>query len=398
MNKNNKDIFLKVSPNLKIIDKDNIVSLKNVRNKNSVTFEGKDVLKLLGVFQDTYSYNAFLEEIISGDAIENEQLIKQFINWEFLIPDLQLEYRECPICGSISNLEKVSVYDKKYDVKFRYVQCDECNLVYLNPSPSSNLIDYFYSNENYYSQYLRFGQKQYEKKLILESNTKREEILKKSFNLNTKFSLLDIGCGTGDFLKHISKKYKSFLLGADKDANAINYLHKTSDIETILGDFKNIDFREKKFDIITMWGYLEHDPLPKETLAKCSKLLRLGGLIIFEIPNIDSRKKKIETWPYLHPPFHLSHFGIESLSFLANKVNLEIKKIITKRTGSFILKYSEFILRLIYKYCLFYQSRKIDYLLYIISKPIIIIENIFGLYQSKIIVILGKGTKNEKNI
>jgi SAM-dependent methyltransferase len=44
-------------------------------------------------------------------------------------------------------------------------------------------------------------------------------------------------------------------------------------------------FRPASFDVITLWGVLEHVPDPEGLLKQCVHLLRPKGLILLETPN-----------------------------------------------------------------------------------------------------------------
>ena len=77
------------------------------------------------------------------------------------------------------------------------------------------------------------------------------------------------------------------------------------------------------FDAITLWDVLEHVPDPKAFLQQCRILLRSGGYLLLNVPDLDSWPARTfgNRWPLLLPE-HLNYFNRESLRFCANQAGL----------------------------------------------------------------------------
>jgi len=114
---------------------------------------------------------------------------------------------------------------------------------------------------------------------FIEDDNRRAVQFKK--NLKNK-DILDFGCGWGGFLRNV-KNYKS-LSGIELRNECINYIQKN--IKTIdISD--NINFFDKKFDIITMFHVLEHIPYQIKTLKLLKSKLKNNGKIIIEVPHAE---------------------------------------------------------------------------------------------------------------
>lgn len=102
----------------------------------------------------------------------------------------------------------------------------------------------------------------------------------KNSNLN---SVMDFGCGEGEFLKNLPFKERT---GLDYSEFALDRAReKDKSIEYILSDENGLDKLNKSFDIITSFGVLEHIPDPKKTLRSLVELSSKNGIIIVSCPS-----------------------------------------------------------------------------------------------------------------
>jgi hypothetical protein len=108
-------------------------------------------------------------------------------------------------------------------------------------------------------------------------------------------SLLDVGCGVGNFLEVAKQKSNLNLFASEFSEAAFNKLSK------LLGDnlFRKMRLSEiektikEKFDLICFWGVLEHLTDPLSNLISAGNLLKPQGRIIAEVPNFNSRAMQI---------------------------------------------------------------------------------------------------------
>jgi SAM-dependent methyltransferase len=77
-------------------------------------------------------------------------------------------------------------------------------------------------------------------------------------------------------------------------------------------------------DAVTMWHSLEHVPDPVTTLALARRLLRPGGVLYVNVPNLDALQADIggTRWCYADIPHHVTHFTPEGLNAAMRRAGL----------------------------------------------------------------------------
>jgi 2-polyprenyl-3-methyl-5-hydroxy-6-metoxy-1,4-benzoquinol methylase len=153
-------------------------------------------------------------------------------------------------------------------------------------------------------------------------------------NINNKINILnsyisgnkvlDVGCGTGDFL--YKAQQKGFTInGVEVDSDA-----RTQSSQKLgINISSAIDETQGSFDAITLWHVLEHTKDPSQTISLLLDRLAEDGIIILALPNYNSFDATYygKYWAGYDVPRHLFHFSKESVSFLANTHNMIIHKI-----------------------------------------------------------------------
>lgn len=112
--------------------------------------------------------------------------------------------------------------------------------------------------------------------------------------------ILDVGCGTGDFLSVFSDEYDKY--GVDISDYAIE---KSRERNIKVNDFdKAYEYPDEYFDIVVLRGSLQLLPNPFKTLEICTKLLKTGGFMAFlSTPNSNSPYyRRFKTLPAICSP------------------------------------------------------------------------------------------------
>jgi len=143
--------------------------------------------------------------------------------------------------------------------------------------------------------------------------------------------ILDIGCGSGAVLREICNCYEC--TGVEISADLATETRKLG-VEVIVGDFFNIDFKERRFDGITMVSLLEHLPNPVESLQKCYDLIEDNGVLLLKTVNHEGLNRRIlgSRWSGYRPPDHMVYFGPDNLKIILYKIGFS--RVIT-RSGIF---------------------------------------------------------------
>jgi len=190
--------------------------------------------------------------------------------------------------------------------------------VYVNPRPSLDELLRYYG-KTYYG----YGHGQLEKVYcdILEYIKIRR--LNKH---KPKGKILDIGCGSGDFLLRMKEKgWDAYGVDTSKEAC---YLAREKLKEKVYNcELEQCCFPNNHFDIVTLWHVLEHVPNPNHMLKEINRILKSDGILILEVPNIGNLGFKL-TKEYcfaLDVPRHLYHFSPETLEDILIKNNFTIR-------------------------------------------------------------------------
>ena len=199
-------------------------------------------------------------------------------------------------------------------------KCQSCGLVYI--SDKSHIADGFYENSNMLSEDLKKNISKWEK--INKADTDRR--IKQFKDSITNKKILDIGCGTGSFIKK-ADEYTQDASAVEVDSILNKYLSKNS---------KSINFYEsidsipdgKTFDYIFLFHVIEHLNDPDKFLINLQKYIEKGGSIVIEVPNADDALCSLynckEFQDFFYWKCHLYYFNQDTLKKLASKTNLKV--------------------------------------------------------------------------
>jgi 2-polyprenyl-3-methyl-5-hydroxy-6-metoxy-1,4-benzoquinol methylase len=136
-------------------------------------------------------------------------------------------------------------------------------------------------------------------------------------------TLLDIGAGTGDFL--VAAKEKDWKVeGVEPNSSARNKAEeKGIKLYSDLNEFKDL-----KFEIITLWHVLEHLPDLENKLNQIVSLLAENGTLVIAVPNFKSYDAYYygKFWAAYDVPRHLWHFSKNTLEKLFKKHGMKLVK------------------------------------------------------------------------
>lgn len=264
------------------------------------------------------------------------------------ISNLIKEDLSCKVCGSSNIKQKYRIED------LIYYKCHNCSLVFLKNKFDKKELEEIYNKEEYFRDSYKkqstddfdyFSNK--EEKVLLANNKINELVAFDSIDFGINKNILDIGCAAGFFLK-AAKQRGLKVFGVEISKESASFAKKEFDIDIIAKDILELGEEYNNFfDIISMFHVLEHLPDINEQMQKIYKLLKPGGVLIIEVPNIKSvdnllYKNLIRT---LQPPHHLYAFSPESLKELSIANNFKVieqKVYFSSTIGSIILKFISF--------------------------------------------------------
>jgi 2-polyprenyl-3-methyl-5-hydroxy-6-metoxy-1,4-benzoquinol methylase len=186
---------------------------------------------------------------------------------------------------------------------------DNYDMLVTTPSPKN--LDKYYQTTNYIS-HTDNAKNIFEKiyQLVKKYTLRKKIKLINQFSKNGK-SILDIGCGTGEFLA-MAKKENWNTFGVEpnqkaREKTALKNINVTASLEKI---------GPQKFNVISLWHVLEHLPDLQNQIKKIAVLLKDEGTLIIAVPNFKSYDAKHykEHWAAYDTPRHLWHFSQNSIS------------------------------------------------------------------------------------
>ncbi len=194
------------------------------------------------------------------------------------------------------------------------------------PEPQSEKLSDYYKSEDYISHtdtQRNLLENVYH--LVRRVSLKRKLKLINSFNSESK-QLLDIGCGTGDFLE-IAVKANWQITGIEPNEQA-RVIANSKTNNTVFEIDHLSKLKPNSFDVITLWHVLEHLPNLEMHTALFKHLLKPNGTLIIAVPNFKSYDAEYykNFWAAYDVPRHLWHFSKSSISQLFKKENLKLIK------------------------------------------------------------------------
>jgi 2-polyprenyl-3-methyl-5-hydroxy-6-metoxy-1,4-benzoquinol methylase len=235
----------------------------------------------------------------------------------------------CPICNSSSFAPFIECKD--YTVSkntFAIVQCKSCGFKLTSPRPEEAEAGKYYQSEDY----------------ISHSNTSkglvnrlyqgaRKITLKRKLKLVTTVSgkqqgsLLDLGCGTGEFL-NTCKQSGWNVKGIEPSPDARAFAVKQYGLEVQETD--KWDFVDNTFDVITAWHVLEHVYKLEETAKQVKRMLSPTGTFVVALPNCSSADADFykQYWAAYDVPRHIWHFTPKDVKAFFEKQGFTLKEVL----------------------------------------------------------------------
>jgi 2-polyprenyl-3-methyl-5-hydroxy-6-metoxy-1,4-benzoquinol methylase len=236
---------------------------------------------------------------------------------------------DCPVCGSPERTlcgrpGRMNVTFQRFARSLDSVQvarCSECTVLYLTPRLS--LSDDFQRelyNINYFASTVGV--------LDHKNMAEKERLLDLVAAIGGPLSgkcLLDIGCGTGEYLTAAASRGMQ-VTGIDVDQTLADYIGRQYGHRVITGQFGDDTFPADHFDVIVLSHVIEHLADPGSVLHSIQRALKPDGVFLMCTPNFDSllewlhdrygqwrhgRRRNYYLTPFTSP-YHIVGFNLRS--------------------------------------------------------------------------------------
>lgn len=227
----------------------------------------------------------------------------------------------CPLCKHDSGIVQYTYPD------ISIIRCGKCGLWRTCPRLSEAALTEYYA-QTYYSEQLAASGK-YERwrddnadVWLANARLALREAQARGFGLQRPVELLDVGSGHGYFLEQCVKLGIRGR-GLETSPHAVKYA-----TEQLKLDVRQIPLDDlpagEAYDVITLWGVLEHVPDPLLTMRQVREHLRPGGTAWVMTPNTDALERVLKGANYFNflNKSHLTHFHRRTLKALLEEAGL----------------------------------------------------------------------------
>jgi SAM-dependent methyltransferase len=241
-----------------------------------------------------------------------------------------LEHVACAVCGSgESDVVLGARYENERELDLiltfrasgdellidRLVKCRNCGLQYISPRLRSGLILASYA-EGEDPDYV--SQMEPRERTFAASLARIERIA------GRPGTLLDIGTAAGGFLAAANARgWKAE--GCEPNHWLAAWGARHYGVRIRPGSVFEQPYEPASFDVVTLWDVIEHTTNPREMIAHCRTLLKPGGILVVNYPDIGSWIARAlgRRWLFL-TSVHLHYFDRRTMTRLLESTGFDV--------------------------------------------------------------------------
>ena len=225
----------------------------------------------------------------------------------------------CAICGADAWTPHIhGLVDHLTGERFDVDQCGNCLVLATRPPPPSDQVGRFYppryrGNRHAFTGGLR--------------DALRRRTVEACFPKGFKGRLLDVGCGSGAFARHM-RGHGWDVAATEIDEPTVERLQADGIEAKLPSEAERDGFAGGPFDAITCWHVMEHVEHPAALACWAATLLVPGGVFQATVPNVASWQARLfgRRWMHLDVPRHRHHFTPATFRSLLAATGLAVER------------------------------------------------------------------------
>jgi 2-polyprenyl-3-methyl-5-hydroxy-6-metoxy-1,4-benzoquinol methylase len=222
----------------------------------------------------------------------------------------------CRLCGGTGRLRYTDCRDLEYFVEGTapFYRCTGCGLVFMHPLPTLAELAALYP-----AGYNNFQEETNRLRSFLLACYHAHQATRCLAHLPARGAVLEVGCGSGDLLLALRARGAQRVCGVDISASACA-VARARGLDVFCGTLE--DFAsDERFDLVVMSHVIEHVIDPVRAITRVAELLRPGGTLYVETPNVAALDARLfgARWGLIHYPRHLHLFDRRTLRRLLER-------------------------------------------------------------------------------
>ena len=234
--------------------------------------------------------------------------------------------------GTRHALEPAAFGSSRTQLAFgKILRCENCSFAFTETRPGPEQLKSLYASMDTVA---------YESEVSGRIRTARRHLKILARHVTAPGRLLDVGCASGRFLEAaVNAGWTAAGIEPSGTLSAQAKLLLADRATLVSATLQEAAVDRESFDAITMWDVLEHVTDPARFFDLAVSLVKRGGLIAVNVPNLDSLPARIlgRRWPLLLPE-HLNYFNPRSLQACARRSDLCLLAL-GRRPVNFSLRY-----------------------------------------------------------
>src|SRR5262245_19413565 len=237
----------------------------------------------------------------------------------------------CPVCLNSATAPALSGTDLLFETTSRTFTLDSCSIcrcLFLNPMPGTEEIAGFYPKQYWWSAAKPGLLKKFEaiyRRMALRGHV---AFISRAADNRSGLDLLDVGCGSASLLG-LMKERGFRVMGVDFSPEAATVGKDENGVTVVVGSLEDAAFPDASFDIVTLFHVMEHVTNPRDVLKEVGRILRPGGSVVLQVPNIDSWQFRIfgAKWYGLDIPRHVIDYSSDAILGLSVEAGFQVTRV-----------------------------------------------------------------------